>query len=123
SLYAELLGDDKFTLTIKTRIVNWIPMMILFMALTAFSGKTMGNPQSPLVVKKLARMKIIGATGVILILLAISLYLIGTRIGLNNLFTTLQVVELVLGLFNIINMLRMVQYGLQLSGRLKLAKH
>ncbi len=86
----------------------------------AISGiKLAGDLKSPIISKKLNRMKIIAFNGIILITLAIFLYLKSTKEEFDTQFWLAQIIELILGSINLTLISLNIKLGLVLSGRFK----
>lgn len=121
SLIAEIYGNPLFIKQVKTTILYALPLMIIAMPMLVISGKKLaGKSKSPLVIIKQKRMKFIAINGVMLISLAIYLYYHANFKIIDTTFLVLQILELTLGLTNLILLGSNIKTGMKLSGRLKI---
>lgn len=119
SLVAEIIGDHQLIKIVKTNILYLLPILIIVMPMLVVSGKKLaGKSRSPLVLKKLKRMKFITANGIILISLAIYLYIHANYKTINTSFLIAQITELLFGFTNLTLIGLNIKTGLKLSGKL-----
>lgn len=105
---------------LKERIFFALPLMLLTMPVVGLSGKKLaGRSKSPIVNRKMKRMKLVAINGMLLIILATLLYVLSRDLQLGTTFYLLQGLELLLGGVNISLMILSVRDGMLLSGRLK----
>jgi hypothetical protein len=117
--YAELSHNATLIYKAKRFVVLAIPFMLLFMPLSALSGKKMaGNSKNSIIKRKNRRLRFIAANGAILVTLAIWLYLKAAGRHFDMGFWILQGLELALGLLNIVLLSLMARDGMKLSGRI-----
>lgn len=119
SLVAEISSNFTLIYQVKAYIVFSLPLLVIFMMLTVFSGQRIGNSNHPVVKRKLRRLKIIGTNGTMLVILAVVLYLKASRGSFDSTFWILQAIELIFGFSNIVLMVAMAVDGMRLSGRIK----
>ena len=120
SLYGEIIGNHNIIIAIKTYIVFTIPVMLILMPTCAITGKKMaGKSKSQIVKSKNKRVKFIALNGIILITLAIVLYKRAINGEIDSDFLTIQIVEFVFGLTNIIMLGLMIKDGRILTGKIK----
>ncbi|WP_420601593.1 hypothetical protein [Flagellimonas sp.] len=120
SLRAELIADKTLIKAVKTGILYALPILVIAMPSLAISGnKLAGKSKHPIVLKKLKRMKLVMANGIILISLVIFLYYRANHISIDSTFLYAQIAEFVFGLSNLTLIGLNIKSGLQLSGKLK----
>jgi hypothetical protein len=123
TLITEISGNVEQIASLKENIFFALPLMLIAMPMVGLSGKKLaGKSNSPLVQRKLNRMKLIAINGLILVTLATLLYIRSRDLQLDNTFYLLQGLELLLGAVNIGLMVMSVRDGMLLSGRLKKGK-
>lgn len=120
SLIAEFRGEDLFIKQVKTLILYCLPILLIAMPMLVLSGKKLaGNSKSPLIIRKMRRMKFIAINGVMLISLAIFLFYYSNYKTIDSTFMCFQILELLIGALNLVLIGMNIYDGLKLSGRLK----
>lgn len=120
SLYGEIIGNSDIIIAIKTYIVFTIPVMLILMPTCAITGKKMaGKSKSQVVKSKNMRVKFIALNGIILIALAVILYKRAINGEIDSGFLTIQIIEFVFGITNIIMLGLMIRDGRILAGKIK----
>ena len=123
SVVAEIAGNDTFIREVKERILFTLPVLLMAMPAIGITGnKLAGNSQSSLVKTKQRRMKFVFVNGVTLIILASFLYYHSRYKTIDTVFMVAQLVELALGLTNLVLISLNIKSGLQLSGRIRRIK-
>lgn len=119
SLIAEIIGTPEFIRQVKTGILYSLPLLLVAMPALALSGKKLaGASTHPMILKKLNRMKMMAANGLMLVSLAIYLYYHAVYKSIDSTFFIIQMIELTLGACNLLLIGLNVRDGLRLSGRL-----
>jgi hypothetical protein len=123
SVVAEIDGNETFIREVKERILFTLPVLLMAMPAIGITGnKLAGNSQSPQVKTKQRRMKFVFVNGLTLIILASFLYYHSHYKTIDTVFMVAQLVELVLGLTNLVLISLNIKSGLQLSGRIRRIK-
>jgi hypothetical protein len=121
TLVAELFLAESSIMAAKQAILYGMALLVPSIALTGLSGAVLARPRSgPLAQRKAARMRIIAANG-LLIMVPASLYLYG-KASLRQMdggFYTVQAVELLVGAVQLFLMGRNFRDGLRLAGRVR----
>ena len=118
SLYAELARDLQLIRMVKTGILYGILLLFVIMPAVVVSGKkSAGTTTSPIVGRKLKRMKLIAADALILIVLAMVLYHRAVNNMIDQTFVAIQLIEFVFGLLNAVFLILMIRDGRILSGK------
>ena len=118
SLTAEVIGNEYIIKVVKAGIFYSLPVLIIVMPILAISGnKLAGNSKNKVIQQKKRRMKVIMGNGFLLVSLAVYLYYHVSFKSINFLFYLLQIVELSLGLANLVLMVLNIRSGFMLSGR------
>jgi len=118
SLIAEINGNHLFIKQVKTGILYCLPIMIIAMPILMLTGKKLaGSSKSPIIIKKMKRMKLITFNGMILISLAIYLYYQAVYIAIDSTFLYVQIAELCMGALNLTLISSNIKLGMKLSGR------
>lgn len=120
TLIIEISGNVAQIADLKEKIFFALPLMLFAMPLVGISGKKLaGKSRSPLVQRKLRRMKFIAINGFVLIIVAALLYFRSRDLRLDHTFYLLQGAELLLGGINISLMILSMRDGMLLSGKLE----
>ena len=118
---SELFLDQSAVAFVKRSIVQGLFFLIPILALTALSGMLLGKGQKErLLERKRARMRLIAANG-LLVLLPSALYLNG-KAGAGQFdtsFYTVQSIELIVGVVQMMLLALNFRDGLRLSGKLR----
>ena len=118
---SELFLDQSAVAFVKRSIVQGLFFLIPILALTALSGMLLGKGQKErLLERKRARMRLIAANG-LLVLLPSALYLNG-KAGAGQFdtsFYTVQSIELIVGVVQMMLLALNVRDGLRLAGKLR----
>ncbi len=118
---SELFLDQSAVAFVKRSIVQGLFFLIPILALTALSGMLLGKRQKErLLERKRMRMRLIAANG-LLILLPSALYLNG-KAGAGQFdtsFYTVQSIELIVGVVQMMLLALNVRDGLRLAGKLR----
>lgn len=116
SLIAEIIGENLFIKKVKTGILYCLPILVFTMPLLGITGKKLAKKsKSNIITKKMARMKLIVINGILLIFIAIYLYYKAIYDYIDDTFFYFQILELVLGLFNLILIGLNIKSGRKLS--------
>lgn len=121
TLVAELFLAESAIMAAKQVILYGMALLVPSIALTSLSGAVLARPRpGPLAQSKAARMRIIAANG-LLIMVPASLYLYGkaSRGQMDGGFFTVQVVELLVGAVQLFLVGRNFRDGLLLAGRVR----
>jgi hypothetical protein len=119
--YAELYGDPAAILAVKSWIVWRLPVLIVALAIAGATGFALAGP-SPrgLAARKLARMRVIAANGIlVLVPAAIFLFWKADAGEFDATFAALQTIEFIAGSVNIVLIGLSFRDGLRLTGRLR----
>jgi hypothetical protein len=120
TVWSEVTGDPVVITTVKRGILWGMAWLVPLMALTGGSGFRLARGWSdPLIARKLWRMKLAGANG--LLVLAPSAVVLAQRASagqFDRMFYVVQAVELAAGLAQLMLLGLNMRDGLRLSGRL-----
>lgn len=120
SVRAEIIAEEGLIQDVKTRILYCLPILIVLMPCLAISGRKLaGQSKHPVIIKKMTRMKLVMANGIILVSLAIFLYYRANYIVIDSTFLYAQIAEFIFGLSNLALLGLNIKTGLQLTGRIK----
>lgn len=122
TLVSELFLDVQAIVTVKQIIAKYgLICMVIAMAATGGSGFALGKDRKGrLIEEKKKRMPFIGANGVLVMIpVAIYLSMKATAGEFDTQFYAVQVIELVVGLFQLTMLGKNFKAGLRLSGRLR----
>jgi hypothetical protein len=125
TLVSEIFLDDAAVAALKHAIVYGLFLLVPFMAATSGSGFTLGKTRkSWLLNQKKTRMAIIGANG-LLVMIPAALFLNGKAAAseFDATFYAVQVVELIVGVVQLILMSMNFRDGLKLSSKRRLREH
>lgn len=118
---SELFMDHPAVAFVKRSIVHGLFLLVPLFALTALSGMAIGKGRKEgLVARKVRRMRVVAANG-LLVLLPAALYLNGKAGGgqFDVSFFSVQVIELIVGIVQMILLGLNLRDGLRLAGKLR----
>jgi hypothetical protein len=121
TITAELLLDATAVLFVKRAILGGVALLVPALVVTGATGRLLaGRAPAGLAAKKLARTKVIAATGLlVLVPCAVVLARLAERGAFGAPFYGVQALELAAGASNLVLMLKNAREGLILSGRLR----
>ena len=124
SAISELCGDAAAVLAVKRAIVGGLAVLVPALIATGATGRLLsGSSPVGFAKQKLARTKLIAATGVfVLVPCALLLARLAEQARFGPLFYALQALELAAGASNLILLAKNARQGLILSGRLRPAR-
>lgn len=116
SLFAEIKGDVQLIKQVKVFILYALPVMIITMPMLKITGdKLTGKTKNPIILSKKKRMKGMLINGIGLIILAVFLYWRSHFYNIDKVFLFAQIIELALGLSNLILLVLNAKNGIELS--------
>lgn len=118
---SELFLDHSAVAFVKRSVVYGLFLLVPLLALTGLSGMRLGKGRSePLIANKVTRMRIIAANG-LLVLIPAALYLNGkASLGrFDAAFYSVQLIELAVGLVQMVLMSLNLRDGLRMAGKLR----
>ena len=119
TIITEFIGDYKLIGLTKKYILISIAGLILLMAATGLSGFRMTKKRDNIITRrKKSRIKIIGINGILLSIFAAILYYKSSNAQYDNLFWTIQSLEIFFGTVNLILIILMIRDGMRLSGKI-----
>lgn len=122
TLVAELFLAESAIMAAEQAILYGMALLVPSIALTGLSGAVLARPRSgPLAQRKAARMRIIAANGLLIMVPASLFYLYGkASLGqMDGGFCTVQAVELLVGAVQLFLVGRNFRDGLRLAGRVR----
>ncbi|MFD2233564.1 hypothetical protein [Phaeospirillum tilakii] len=113
TVLVELAGDAPAIATVKSAILWAIPLLVVAMATAGATGRALARPNPAASAAKLARMKLIGANG-LLVLIPAAWFLAGkAQAGqFDTAFALVQTLELATGGINLLLLSRNLRAGL-----------
>lgn len=120
TLVSEFSGDHAFIAVTKQNIVYGLLVLIICMPLTVLSGKKRAvlYPNNPWVEAKNRRMKLIGINAIVfLIPLALMLNYLAQNNQINVYFYSLQALEIICGLVNMVLFTKMFNNARQINDK------
>lgn len=119
SVSVELFADRPAIAAVKLAIAGCLPVLVAALATTGLTGRALAGPAPKgLVARKLTRLKLAAANGVlVLIPAAIFLALRAASAQFDLPFAIVQAVELVAGPVNLVLLGLNIRDGLRMSGR------
>ncbi len=118
SLSAEIKGDILFIRQVKTGILYFLPILIIFMPILAISGKKLAGKSQSLVVKtKEKYMRMIAFNGMTLIILAVFLYYRVHFEQIDGIFWAAQTAEFLFGAGNLVLISLNAKAGFAMSAK------
>ncbi|MEO0035853.1 MAG: hypothetical protein RLZZ501_1876 [Pseudomonadota bacterium] len=116
TMLVELAGDAAAIATVKTAILWTIPLLVVAMATAGATGRALARPDRAASAAKLARMKVIAANG-LLVLIPAAWFLAGKAEAgeFDTTFILVQTIEFVAGGINLLLLSRNLRDGLARS--------
>ncbi|MCH8567151.1 MAG: hypothetical protein LAT67_02750 [Balneolales bacterium] len=116
TVVAEISRETSLIVLTKKYIAYFLPVLIFSMPALAGSGIRLAKyNSSPLIRKKLIRMKIIGVNGLFLVTIAIYLYLKSSAGLYDDVYRTAQAAEIILGSTNLLLIAQNAKAGFMMS--------